>query len=75
MRKLIAVGVMTGMAIAGLAVGAGTANAYPPCQQNWALDQATGKCAPIYSTTINGCDMSAGAPVEAQLKCWGDDWE
>ena len=29
MKKIIAAGLMTGMAIAGLAVGAGTANARP----------------------------------------------
>ena len=43
MKKIIAAGLMAGMAIGGLALGAGTANAYPPCQENWALDQATGE--------------------------------
>ena len=75
MKKIIAAGLMAGMAIGGLALGAGTANAYPPCQENWALDQATGKCAPIYSTQINGCDTSEGASIAANLKCWGDGWE
>ena len=32
MKKIIAAGLMTGMALAGLAVGAGTANARPYCE-------------------------------------------
>ena len=32
MKKIIAAGLMTGMAIAGLSVGAGTANARPYCE-------------------------------------------
>ena len=28
-------------------------------------------CHPIFSTQINGCDTSFGAPIEATLKCWG----
>jgi hypothetical protein len=74
MKKILAAAGIGGALLGAGVITAGTASAYPPCQQNWALD-ATGKCAPIYSTTINGCDMRVGAPIEAQLKCWGDDWE
>ena len=58
----------------GLAVPA-TASASARCPVNYEYDPAAGGCVPIFSTQINGCDTSVGAPVEATLKCFGDDWE
>jgi hypothetical protein len=88
MKKIIAAGLMTGMAITGLAVGAGTAQATPYCATGW-YEFSSGTCTTgpgcgsscnpdlagpaTPSRPINGCDLNT---VEGFKNCLGGgQWE
>ena len=74
MKKMIAAGLMAGVAVFAVPTATASANASGRCPTNYEYNPSTGMCHPIFSTQINGCDTSVGAPIEANLKCWGDDW-
>ena len=79
MKKLIIGGLAAGavaLALFAVPVGVGTANAAPQCPYNYEYHPSDGLCyAKPISRQINGCDTSVDAPREANLKCWGDNWE
>ena len=90
MKKLIAAALLAGASVTGFVVSTGVAQATPYCATGL-YDFGTGTCitgpgcgsscnpdlvgAGTPSRQINGCDTRVGAPVEANLKCWGDGWE
>lgn len=66
MNKTLAAGFAAAFSLGSL-MGAGTANATPPCQTNWELE-SDGACHPIYSTPINGYNPYGPSPESVGIQ-------
>ena len=75
MKKILAAAAIGAALLGTDVITAGTASAYPSCPRLGEAPDATGKCAPIYSTTIPPCSFAVGSTPEQQLACLGDGWE